>query len=92
VELLHHASPHLKDELQLLRIGDTGWTMVAFCVWVEQLGTDWAVNRGDFLLDDASVSFHGFICIHCCNADVGAILDTRDHVEEGFWWNLNWFL
>jgi hypothetical protein len=40
VELLHHIAPHLKDELQLLRTEETGWTLVTFCLWVEKWGPD----------------------------------------------------
>jgi hypothetical protein len=36
VELLHHITPHLKDELQVLQSEEIGWTLATFCVWVGQ--------------------------------------------------------
>jgi hypothetical protein len=51
VELLHHIAPHFKNELQLLQTEETGWTLVAICIWVEQWGLSlgslsWGVPPG----------------------------------------------
>jgi hypothetical protein len=52
VELLHHVSPHLKNELQMLHTEETRWILVAICNWVEQWGLSQAVLHGEFLLEN----------------------------------------
>jgi hypothetical protein len=46
----------------------------------------------EFLLDNAGGTFHGRRWICSINVGVGDVMGIWDRVEEGLWWNLNWFL
>jgi hypothetical protein len=77
VELLHHIAHHLKDELQELQSEEVGWTLVAIHVWIEQRRLSRMVLLEDFLMDNACISLHGCLYIHCCNVGDGSILGFR---------------
>jgi hypothetical protein len=92
VEFLHHITSNFKNNLQLLWAEEVGWSLVAILNWVQHWRLSPTIHRGEFLLNNASGAIHGHRCICSNNTGVGAIMGIQDRVEEGLWWNLNWFL
>jgi hypothetical protein len=92
VELLHHIAPHLK--------------MSSNCSRLKRLGGLWSQSTTG--LSSGGPTGQSFVGISSWTMQVapsmvvvvsiaamlvlGSILGIRDHVEEGLWWNLNWFL